>query len=36
VIANPRGYALNRKVAETPERLEWENKMFDARLVVEV
>jgi predicted phosphodiesterase len=36
VIANPRGYALNRKAAETPEGLDWENKMFDARLVVEV
>lgn len=36
VIANPRGYALNRSAAETPEQIVWENQKFDARLVVEV
>ena len=36
VIANPRGYALNRLSAETPAELEWENEAFDTRLVVEV
>lgn len=36
VIANPRGYALNRSTAEMPEQLMWENEAFDARLVVEV
>lgn len=36
VVANPRGYALNRLSAETPQQLAWENKKFDARLVAEV
>lgn len=36
VIANPRGYARNRKSAATPEELEWENPAFDPRLVVNV
>lgn len=36
VVANPRGYALNRKAAESPEQIVWENTGFDARLVVEV
>ncbi len=36
VIANPRGYALNRRRAPSPAQLEWENKAFDAGLVVKV
>ncbi|WP_151632519.1 metallophosphoesterase [Noviherbaspirillum aerium] len=36
VIANPRGYALNRRAATEIGMVEWENPMFDARLVVEV
>ena len=36
VIANPRGYPLNRPQAKTPAQLEWENTMFNPRLVVEV
>lgn len=36
VIANPRGYALNRKSAASPAEIDWENPCFDARLVVEV
>jgi predicted phosphodiesterase len=34
VIANPRGYARNRSTAQSPEYIEWENEMFDPRLVV--
>jgi hypothetical protein len=36
VVANPRGYALNRLSAESPEQIEWENPAFDPWLVVEV
>lgn len=36
VIANPRGYPKNRKTAQTPEQLEWENPLFDPLLVVEI
>ena len=36
VVANPRGYALNRKQAQSPVQLEWENGAFDAALVLEV
>lgn len=36
VIANPRGYAVNRRAAQSPAQLEWENGGFDARLVVRV
>ncbi|GAB3542152.1 metallophosphoesterase [Noviherbaspirillum agri] len=36
VVANPRGYALNRAAAASPDEIVWENKDFDARLVVEV
>lgn len=36
VIANPRGYAANRRSAATPAQLEWENPHFDPRLVIEV
>jgi predicted phosphodiesterase len=36
VIANPRGYARNRRGAETPGQLVWENPRFDSRMVVEV
>jgi Icc-related predicted phosphoesterase len=34
VVANPRGYPLNRLVAKTPEQLEWENGLFNMQLVV--
>lgn len=33
VVANPRGYALNRKVAKTPEEIVWENENFDPSLI---
>jgi predicted phosphodiesterase len=36
VLTNPRGYARNRRTAESPEELEWENPTFDAQLVVDV
>ena len=36
VVANPRGYALNRRAAKSLEELDWENKAFNAQLVVEV
>ncbi|MDR6202145.1 metallophosphoesterase [Paraburkholderia graminis] len=36
VVANPRGYARNRQYAESPDKLEWENPIFNAELVVEV
>ena len=36
VVANPRGYALNRALAATPEEIVWENKGFDAQLLVDV
>lgn len=36
VVANPRGYALNRRAVTEVGMIEWENPMFDARLVVEV
>ncbi|RJF97313.1 metallophosphoesterase [Noviherbaspirillum saxi] len=36
VVANPRGYALNRRAAGSVEEIEWENALFNARLVVEV
>lgn len=34
VIANPRGYALNRHAAASITQIDWENPRFDARLVV--
>lgn len=36
VIANPRGYAMNRLVAKTPDEIAWENEAFDPRLVVDI
>lgn len=36
VVANPRGYARNRLAAPSPEALEWENRAFDPKLVVEI
>jgi DNA repair exonuclease SbcCD nuclease subunit len=36
VIANPRGYALNRLRAGAPRDLRWENPAFDAALVIEI
>ena len=36
VIANPRGYAVNRLAAQSIEQLKWENERFDSKLVVRV
>lgn len=36
VVANPRGYALNRRDAKTPEEIVWENDAFDPRRVIEI
>lgn len=36
VIANPRGYAVNRLTAQSIEQLKWENERFDSKLVVRV
>ncbi|OGB22300.1 MAG: hypothetical protein A3I66_13855 [Burkholderiales bacterium RIFCSPLOWO2_02_FULL_57_36] len=36
IIANPRGYPLNRLSAQSIERIEWENSRFDPQLVVRV
>lgn len=36
VVANPRGYALNRRAVETPAQLEWENATFESTLTVRV
>jgi predicted phosphodiesterase len=36
VVANPRGYALNRLNASSEAQIEWENPRFDPRLVVEI
>ena len=36
IIANPRGYPLNRLAAQSPEQIEWENPQFDPQLVASV
>jgi predicted phosphodiesterase len=36
IIANPRGYARNRKDAARPDHIVWENPGFDPCLVIEV
>lgn len=36
IVANPRGYALNRLKAESIEQIEWENPGFNPSLVVEI
>ena len=36
VVANPRGYALNRRGADSPAQLEWENPLFDPALIIEL
>jgi predicted phosphodiesterase len=36
VIANPRGYAINRNMAGAPQDLRWENPAFDPALVIEL
>ncbi len=36
VVTNPRGYATNRRAAQSPQQLAWENPAFDPTLVVEV
>lgn len=36
VVANPRGYALNRREAKSHAELQWENLAFISQLVVEV
>lgn len=36
VVANPRGYPLNRRTAKSIEQIEWENQHFDPELVVQI
>ena len=36
ILANPRGYALNRRAAEQPAQIQWENPLFDAQLTVKI
>jgi len=36
IVTNPRGYALNRRAAATPEQIQWENPAFQPGLVVEI
>lgn len=36
IVANPRGYALNRLAAGSPEQLAWENPAFNAGLTLEI
>ncbi len=36
IVANPRGYPLNRLSAKSIEQIEWENKGFDPHLVVSI
>lgn len=36
IIANPRGYPKNRKVAQSPEQLDWENPLFDPAFIAEL
>lgn len=36
IVANPRGYPLNLRDAATPQQIEWENKLFDPRLVIDL
>lgn len=36
IVANPRGYALNRRMVEDPAQMQWENVLFKPQLVVEI
>lgn len=36
IVANPRGYPLNRLSAKSIEQIEWENEGFDPQLVVDI
>jgi len=36
IVANPRGYALNRRAAEQPAQIQWENPLFNAQLTVKI
>ena len=36
IVANPRGYALNRLAAGTPDQIQWENPAFQPSLVLDV
>lgn len=36
VIANPRGYAMNLRAADSPQQLQWENVQFNPQLVIEL
>ena len=36
IVANPRGYALNRRAAGGPDEIQWENPSFQPRLVLEI
>lgn len=36
IVTNPRGYALNRRAAEAPEHIQWENPQFQPRLSLKI
>ena len=36
IVANPRGYALNRHAAGSPEQIQWENPFFQPSLTVHI
>jgi Icc-related predicted phosphoesterase len=36
IVTNPRGYALNRRAAATPDQIQWENPAFQRALVLEI
>lgn len=36
IVTNPRGYALNRRAAATPQQIQWENPAFQPALVLEI
>lgn len=36
IVANPRGYALNRHAAQSPEHIHWENHAFNPALTLKI
>lgn len=36
IVTNPRGYALNRRAAASPEEIQWENPAFQPTLVLQI
>lgn len=36
IVTNPRGYALNRRDAATPDQVQWENPAFQPALILEI